>query len=294
MRKTEEITLTMPLLVLAIVCLLSLPVGAQYGGGTGEPDDPYLIYTAEQMNEIGANFRTDWDKHFKLMANIDMSAYVDRSFNIIGSNNNNAFRGVFDGNGKRIWNLTYTATNRSYAGLFGYLKGSQAEIRNLELVNPRINAGTGSYVGSLVGFNEGVITDCYARGVTVSGKNNTGGLFGSTRYGAIANCAVKGGSVSGNEEVGGLAGSNRANIENCHASCRVSGSETIGGLIGDNRGTITDCTARGRITAVERDAGGLIGDNSGLLTNCSARGDVLGNRSIGGVGRAATSRENSA
>ncbi|MHC4569538.1 MAG: hypothetical protein ACYTE3_27750 [Planctomycetota bacterium] len=154
MRKTEEITLTMPLLVLAIVCLLSLPVGAQYGGGTGEPDDPYLIYTAEQMNEIGANFRTDWDKHFKLMANIDMSAYVDRSFNIIGSNNNNAFRGVFDGNGKRIWNLTYTATNRSYAGLFGYLKGSQAEIRNLELVNPRINAGTGSYVGSLVGFNE--------------------------------------------------------------------------------------------------------------------------------------------
>jgi len=32
---------------------------AQYGGGTGEPNDPYLIYTAEQMNEIGANLATE-------------------------------------------------------------------------------------------------------------------------------------------------------------------------------------------------------------------------------------------
>ncbi|MHC4546857.1 MAG: hypothetical protein ACYSYL_20460, partial [Planctomycetota bacterium] len=26
----------------------------KYGGGSGRPDDPYLIYTAEQMNTIGA------------------------------------------------------------------------------------------------------------------------------------------------------------------------------------------------------------------------------------------------
>ena len=31
----------------------SLSTQAQYGGGTGELNDPYLIYTAEQMNEIG-------------------------------------------------------------------------------------------------------------------------------------------------------------------------------------------------------------------------------------------------
>ena len=38
-----------------------MPAQAQYGG-TGMADDPFLIYTAEQMNEIGAN-PNDWDKH---------------------------------------------------------------------------------------------------------------------------------------------------------------------------------------------------------------------------------------
>ncbi|UCD51715.1 MAG: right-handed parallel beta-helix repeat-containing protein [Phycisphaerales bacterium] len=33
---------------------------AKYGGGAGHPDDPFLIYTAEQMNTIGAT-RSDWD-----------------------------------------------------------------------------------------------------------------------------------------------------------------------------------------------------------------------------------------
>ena len=42
------------LLVLFFACLLGLPAKADYGSGTGEPNDHYLIYTAEQMNEISA------------------------------------------------------------------------------------------------------------------------------------------------------------------------------------------------------------------------------------------------
>ena len=37
---------------LLVVLFITLPVRAQYGGGTGEPNDPYLIYTAEQMNAV--------------------------------------------------------------------------------------------------------------------------------------------------------------------------------------------------------------------------------------------------
>ena len=217
--KTEEIRLTTLLPGLVIICWFSLPAGAQYGGGTGEPGDPYLIYTAEQMNRIGAK-TNDLDKHFKLMADIDLSIYVGMQFRTIGSRRSTAFRGVFDGNDKRIWNLTYTSTNRDNVGLFGYLRGSEAEIRNLELVNPNIDAGTKSYVGSLVGYNEGTITNCYATGVSVSGGNRIGGLIGYTRDGTITNCRVKGGSVSGDDEVGGLAGYSRAGIANCYATCR--------------------------------------------------------------------------
>jgi predicted outer membrane repeat protein len=36
---------------------------APYGGGAGEPNDPYLIYTAEQFKAIGDN-PDDWARHF--------------------------------------------------------------------------------------------------------------------------------------------------------------------------------------------------------------------------------------
>jgi len=43
----------MPLVLLLAICLFGRAVEAQHGGDTGEPNDPYLIYTAEQMNAIG-------------------------------------------------------------------------------------------------------------------------------------------------------------------------------------------------------------------------------------------------
>lgn len=81
-----------------------------YAEGSGTEADPYLIYTAEQLNMIGL-FMCDWDKHFKLMVDIDLSEYTGTEFNIIGyriewnSPYNEPFRGVFDGNGKAISNL---------------------------------------------------------------------------------------------------------------------------------------------------------------------------------------------
>jgi len=167
--------LTMLLPVLLVICLLGLPAEAKYGGGTGQPNDPYLIYTAEQMNAIGADWK-DWDKHFKLMADINLSTYAGTDFNIIGTGSTNAFSGVFDGNSKKI--SMYTSTNRDYTGLFGYLKGSEAEVKNLGLIDPNIDAGAGSCVGSLVGWvYEGTITNCYAEG-SVTGTTDVGGLVG--------------------------------------------------------------------------------------------------------------------
>ena len=75
------------ILLLIAVCLVSLPAEAQYGGGSGTAGDPYLIYTAEQMNAIGTN-PEDSDRHFKLMADIDLSGYIGTDFNIIGDGNN--------------------------------------------------------------------------------------------------------------------------------------------------------------------------------------------------------------
>ncbi|MCP4256526.1 MAG: hypothetical protein GY774_03255 [Planctomycetes bacterium] len=305
----KEITLTKTLAGLFIICLMSLPARAQYGSGTGEPNDPYLIYTAEQMNEIGAN-RKEWDKHFKLMADIDLSLYAGRDFNIIGRNMNNAFKGVFDGNGKNISNFIYSSTSGSYTGIFGYVRDTDAEIMNLGLIDPNIEGGSGSGVGALAGWiYEGRITNCYVKGGSVSSKKWIGGLVGNNRRGIINDCYSTC-SVSGNELAGGLVGYNNGKIDNCSAAGIVSGDKQIGGLTGHNSGTITNsqatgeisgderdvgglagrnsgnithCYSTGMVSAYERYVGGLVGNNSGTIDNCSAQGDIHGVESVGGL-----------
>jgi len=93
--------------MLCFLCLCHGSVRAQYAGGSGASDDPYLIASAEQMNSIGLD-PNHWDKHFKLMADIDLSAYQERRFNAIGTREV-AFTGVFDGNGHGISNFGYHA-----------------------------------------------------------------------------------------------------------------------------------------------------------------------------------------
>ncbi|MHC4206056.1 MAG: hypothetical protein ACYSTT_15500, partial [Planctomycetota bacterium] len=82
--------------LLIAVCIFNIPAQAKYGGGSGTAEDPYLIYTAEQMNTIGAE-SSDWNKHFKLMTDIDLSSF-GTEFNIIGTSGGSPFSGVFDGN----------------------------------------------------------------------------------------------------------------------------------------------------------------------------------------------------
>jgi len=244
---------TIPLII--AVCLVSFSAQAQYGGGTGEPNDPYLIYTAEQMNAIGLH-EDDWDKHFKLMAYIDLSAYTGTSFNIIGLYG--SFRGVFDGSGLTISNFTYTSTDTNCIGLFRFVEGENAEIKNLGLIDPNVDGGTANYVGSLVGW---------------------------LRWGTITNCYVEGGSVLGGSDVGGLVGANGlgGTITNCCASGSVTGYEYVGGMVGYNSGTISDCCASGSVTGYEH-VGGLVGKNyRGTITNCYATASVSGTADVGGL-----------
>ena len=59
--KTSQI---MRVTLLAItICLLSFPAQAKYGGGTGEPNDPYHIATAEDLMLLGDS-PEDYNKHF--------------------------------------------------------------------------------------------------------------------------------------------------------------------------------------------------------------------------------------
>ncbi len=74
--------------VFIVICFFDFSAQGKYGGGGGTPEDPYLIYTAEQMNAIGAdaNWPNDLYKCFRLMADIYLGQFTVEEYNIIGSN----------------------------------------------------------------------------------------------------------------------------------------------------------------------------------------------------------------
>jgi hypothetical protein len=260
---------------------LSTATQAKYSGGTGEPNDPYLIATAEDMNSIGAN-PDDWDKHFLLVNDINLADYTGTQFNIIG-NENIPFTGVFDGNGNTISNFTYECNDIGSIGIFCYINNPNAEIKNLTLIDPNINAaGFSNGVGSLIGsLGNGMITDCCVEGGSVSGDDYVGGLVGYNS-GAISNCNATN-NVSGTYAIGGLVGVNYGTISSCYSVGNVSGGDwETGGLVGDNEGTISDCYAIGTVSGGNI-IGGMVGDNSGKISNCYAAGTIDGNDYTGGL-----------
>ena len=67
-------------------------------------------------------------------------------------------------------------------------------------------SGSANYIGGLVGINEETVENCYARGVVTSTKNNVGGLLGRNSYGTVTNSYSTGKVNEGSG--GGLIGSN--------------------------------------------------------------------------------------
>lgn len=308
---TKNLPLALGFILVLAFSLPSVSLAETYGGGSGTKADPYQIWIPEQMNTIGLN-SGDWGKYFKLMADIDMSAYTGTEYNIIG-NPTTYFTGTFDGNAHIIRNLTYSASSQDYVGLFGYV-GSGGKILNLGVENTNITgdnyvgglvgrkfggtitacyatgtvSGSGSSVGGLVGDNVGTITACYATGeVSGSGNysNHIGGLVGYNNSSTISACYATGAVSGTSSSVGGLVGRNYGGtISACYATGEVSGSGDVGGLVGYNSsGTINACYATGSVSGSGIYKGGLVGSNYlGTITSCYATGAVSGSH-VGGL-----------
>jgi len=262
---------------------------AKYGGGTGESNDPYLIYTAEHLNPIGAK-PNDWNKHFKLMADIDLAGFDGEdgrpAFNVIAPDSDPArvlfqgvlFTGIFDGNGHTISHLT--VKGGGYLGLFG---GSGGEVKDLGLVNVNIIASD-DCAGGLLAVNWGALTGCHSTGV-VSGANGVGGLVGANA-GHLAQC-YSACAVSGNEQVGGLMGnSSNSTVTRCYSTGTVSGQDNVGGLVGYNGGHVANCYSTSVVGGTGVFVGGLVGGNTGSanVSDCYSTGAISGTTGhVGGL-----------
>ncbi|OHB60780.1 MAG: hypothetical protein A2168_00075 [Planctomycetes bacterium RBG_13_50_24] len=237
-----------------------------YGSGAGKPDNPYRIYTAEQFVEI-AYRSADFDKHFILMQDIDLSV-VDPNLILPIANDAFPFCGVFDGNNHTIYNFRYIFDTQSYVGVFGCMGSNVTEankpngrVANLNIVNATVSGC--QFVGILAGNNQGTIASCSVQGVC-SGASHVGGLAGGNQ-GTIEGTYFTG-VVDGSWAVGGLVGRNFAEVVSCSFDGEVTGGDSVGGLVGrqNHLGILRASRAEGGISGTDR-VGGLVGDNYGSI-----------------------------
>ncbi len=216
-------------IAIALLLFISNPIlHAQYAGGTGDPDDPYLIAEPNHLQHLSST-STDWDMHFQLTDDIDLTGVA---MTPIGDPNV-CFCGSFNGDGHTISNLTMDFPWRNRVGLFGSVgdpNDPSSSISNLGLLDPNIVGNT--QVGCLVGyFYEGVISNCFSTG-SVSGAGNVGGLVGKMLESSSLTNTYATVSVSGDSYVGGLVGHSRGYITNSYSVGFVSGNLDVGGLVG--------------------------------------------------------------
>jgi uncharacterized repeat protein (TIGR02543 family) len=158
------------------------------------------------------------------------------------------FTGSFDGQGYEIRDLFIDRPGVSTVGLFVNV-GAGGVIQNVGVVNADITAD--SWVGGLVGWNEGTVSNSYSTG-SVNGLACVGGLVG-INFGIVSN-SYSTGSVTGGEYVGGLVGGNDGMVSNSYSIGSVAGDADVGGLVGLNEGSVSnsfwDTQTSGQATSV--------------------------------------------
>lgn len=236
-----------------------------YNGGTGSKSDPFQVSNFVELALVCARP----DQSFRLANDIDLTGF-DWLKAMIGRFPHHPFTGRFDGNGYLITNLSMTDAVTDQTGLFGYVSGAAAEIKNIGLENVRIEAYVSDDIGGLVGYlDEGTIANCFVTG-DVLGRDYVGGLIGFNSDGTISNCYTQG-NVNGVFFSGGLSGGHwNANLINSYTATFVSGVNYTGGFCGfEQNSTYTGCFWDSELSGLSEGIGSGTdpADVTGLSTN---------------------------
>ena len=258
-----------------------------FAGGNGTAENPYQIADWYHLD----NVRNYLSMHFIVINDLDYNSigYTElasatanegKGWQPIGSIAvNDAFVGSFDGQGYEICDLFIDRPDEPDVGLFGVVE-ELGVIENVGVVNGNVT-GNGD-AGSLVGKNEGTVSNSYATG-NVTGNLNVGGLVGWNFEGTVTD-TYSTGNVTGLDNVGGLVGWNTGTMSNSYATGGVTGNTSVGGLTGKNAGTASNSYATGSVTG-DDNVGGLVGknDKTGTISNSYATGNVTGELHVGGL-----------
>src|SRR5690554_4841116 len=241
---------------LSVMVVVSSPLSAQFAGGDGTEESPFLVENADQLDYV----RGYPEAYFRQIDHIDLINYTGGD----GWEPISNFSGGYFGNGYSITNLVINLPNDDYVGLFGYVE--EALISGIKIIDAHVTGreNTGILIGGALDSN---IYLSYSTG-TVSGNSNAGGLIGYLDHGTVVE-SFSAADVSGEQNVGGLVGGmNDVTIENCYSLGEIDGEQNIGGLIGvySSSCEVINCYSAGKVSGVVN-VGGLIGEGNGSVTN---------------------------
>ncbi|SBW07687.1 Peptidoglycan-binding lysin domain protein (modular protein) [uncultured Eubacteriales bacterium] len=207
--------------------------------GDGTSGNPYKISTPEQLAKLaglvnGGNSFSD--TYFQLENDLNLSAYAEvGGWTPIG-NKDHPFTGNFNGNGKKITELTINRSSSAYQGLFGYV-GNGGVVQKLGVENAKITGKKN--VGGIAGGSTGTVQNCYVTGSIIATGDYAGGIAGSLPYstdagGKVDHCYSTA-IVSAGDYAGGVAGlaEYSSTVKNCAAlNPSVSGTSNAGRVAG--------------------------------------------------------------
>lgn len=222
---------------------------AAFWQGNGTENNPYQIWEFRHLKRLAEEVNsgdTKQGNYYRLMDHIDLQGTEENQWTPIG-NNDVAFQGTFDGNGKTIKNLYINAPDSDALGLFGTCIGGV--IHDIELMNIFINGNI--FLGGLIGGTSG----------------------SETKRTLVFNCAVSG-AIKGNEGIGGLIGFSMGgtDIYDCFSFVDLDipvEANICGGIIGGlpDSTTVRRCYANGNLP-----------DNAGAITGyCEGTGQFDSN-----------------
>ena len=201
-----------------------------------QDDGSYTVYTANGLKEWAEAVQT---------ADIDLK---DKAWTPIGSgfSSNTGYQGTFDGQGHRI-------TGLNASSLFGEI-GESATVKNLQLVDVKLNESGGATAGIVV--------------------NN---------YGTIMACSMTG-EISAYSYTSGIANFNLGTIVACWFSGTLKENEGYG-IVAFNYGTITACFWDGNTT------NGYRSNEGGTVEATKVEGTITWQTAVDGMNAALTGND---
>ncbi len=220
-----------------------------------------IIKTAEELaafaNDVNVNGNDYENATVELAADLDL---MNIDWTPIGQTGATQFRGVFDGKGHTIYNLTVDSSNETGAyyssGLFGWLEQGSPAVKNLTVDGADI---TGHHnVAVIAGYAYGTIENCHIKNATIVNTHANGDACGD-KTGLIA----------------GYVGEDAA-IKNCtvaDSSITVDGRDA-GQIAGAAKAAcVTDCSAENvTVTMVSN----VTCDHSSIASGGNVRNEVIG------------------